>query len=56
MADYTSSLEIGDKIGNGHFGQVHRAQDRAHGDVAVKVLKRGATMNDEQWTTTRRQH
>lgn len=56
MADYTSTLEIGEKIGNGHFGQVHRAQDRAHGNVAVKVLKRGATMNDEQWALYKEGH
>lgn len=56
MADYTSRLDIGDELGNGHFGQVHRAQDQAHGEVAVKVLTRGETMTDAQWAVYKEGH
>jgi len=56
MSDYTSGLKVGKKIGNGHFGQVHEAVDPAHGDVAVKVLRRAAWMTDAQWATYKPEH
>ncbi|MBC7987941.1 MAG: serine/threonine protein kinase [Sphingomonadaceae bacterium] len=56
MSDYTSGLKVGKKIGNGHFGQVHEAVDPAHGDVAVKVLRRAAWMTDSQWATYKPEH
>lgn len=56
MADYTSGLKVGKKIGNGHFGQVHEAVDPAHGDVAVKILRRGVTLNDAQWANYKDEH
>jgi len=40
MADYVSDLKLGAKLGNGAFGEVFRGEDPAHGEVAVKVLKR----------------
>jgi len=49
VADFVSSLKIGTKIGNGHFGEVFMAQDPAHGDVAVKVLSREAHQDDAAW-------
>jgi len=53
----TSSLSIGKKLGNGHFGEVFRGDDPAHGEVAVKVLTRDAaarilgksTVSDSEW-------
>jgi serine/threonine protein kinase len=56
MADYTSGLKVGKKIGNGHFGQVHEAVDPAYGNVAVKILRRGGTLNDAQWATYKDEH
>ncbi|MEM6266634.1 MAG: serine/threonine-protein kinase [Pseudomonadota bacterium] len=53
---YTAGLEIGERIGSGHFGQVHRAIDRAHGEVAVKVLGRTPEMTDEQWEVFKANH
>ncbi|MCA8908101.1 MAG: serine/threonine protein kinase [Rhodospirillaceae bacterium] len=49
MPEYVSGLHIGDKIGNGHFGQVFKGKDPAHGDVAVKVLSREAQQDDATW-------
>ncbi|MFC3100663.1 serine/threonine-protein kinase [Altererythrobacter lauratis] len=49
MAEYVSGLQLGDKIGNGHFGQVFKGIDPAHGDVAVKVLSREAHHDDAAW-------
>lgn len=47
MADFIANIVIGEKLGNGHFGEVFKAKDDAHGDVALKILSRSAA--DEQW-------
>ncbi len=49
MADYVSDLKLGAKLGNGAFGEVFRGEDPAHGEVAVKVLKRESFHNDAIW-------
>lgn len=49
MADYVSGLTIGDKLGNGAFGEVFRGKDPAQGEVAVKVLKRDWFHDDASW-------
>lgn len=49
MADYVSDLKLGNKLGNGAFGEVFRGEDPAHGEVAVKVLKRAAFHHDATW-------
>jgi serine/threonine-protein kinase len=49
MADYVSDLKLGAKLGNGAFGEVFRGEDPAHGQVAVKVLKRELFHNDAIW-------
>ncbi|HXS50106.1 MAG TPA: serine/threonine-protein kinase [Tepidiformaceae bacterium] len=49
MADFVSDLKLGAKLGNGHFGEVFMAKDPAHGDVAVKVLRREAHHDDTAW-------
>jgi serine/threonine-protein kinase len=36
----TSSLTLGKKLGNGHFGEVFEGEDPVHRKVAVKVLTR----------------
>ena len=38
MTGLKSKLQLGKKIGNGHFGEVFLAADPVHGEVAVKVL------------------
>ncbi|MDD1963751.1 serine/threonine protein kinase [Pseudomonas putida] len=42
-------LVIGNKLGNGHFGEVFQAQDDVHGQVAVKILSRQPHHTDAQW-------
>ncbi|HWU73042.1 MAG TPA: serine/threonine-protein kinase [Sphingomonas sp.] len=49
MADYVSDLKLGAKLGNGAFGEVFRGDDPAHGQVAVKVLRRKAFWDDAAW-------
>jgi len=57
MIVLTSSLTVGQKIGNGHFGEVFEGDDPVHGDVAVKVLTRTAAarilgkpnVSDAEW-------
>lgn len=49
MADFVSDLKVGAKLGNGAFGEVFRGEDPAHGDVAVKVLKREWYHDDATW-------
>ena len=49
MADYVSDLKVGAKLGNGAFGEVFRGEDPAHGQVAVKVLKRELFHDDATW-------
>ncbi|MBB4642607.1 serine/threonine-protein kinase [Rhizorhapis suberifaciens] len=49
MANYVSDLKLGAKLGNGHFGEVFQGEDPAHGQVAVKVLKREWFHDDATW-------
>lgn len=49
MADFVSGLKIGAKLGNGAFGEVFRGEDPAHGEVAVKILRREAYHDDGTW-------
>ncbi len=49
MVNLLSSLTYGKKLGAGAFGQVFLGQDKAHGEVAVKVLTRDATWSDTEW-------
>lgn len=59
MTALKSSLKLGKKLGNGHFGEVFVGSDPAHGKVAVKVLTRGAaarileksSVTDAEWDT-----
>jgi eukaryotic-like serine/threonine-protein kinase len=56
MVEYISGLQIGAKIGNGHFGEVFEGTDPAHGKVAVKVLSREAHYNDADWQLYKEGH
>lgn len=49
MAKVVPPLQVGNKLGNGHFGEVFLGQDSVHGEVAVKVLSRQPTQNDNEW-------
>lgn len=49
MTGFVSGLELGAKIGNGHFGEVFIGRDPAHGEVAVKVLRREVHHDDVAW-------
>lgn len=49
MLGFRSGLQILNKIGNGHFGEVYLGQDEVHGRVAVKVLARDPFDSDERW-------
>lgn len=49
MADYVSDLKVGAKLGNGAFGEVFLGDDPAHGEVAVKILKRESFHDDAAW-------
>lgn len=49
MASVVPALHIGNKLGNGHFGEVFLGQDGVHGTVAVKVLSRKITHTDSEW-------
>lgn len=49
MTNFVSELKIGAKLGNGHFGEVFKGQDPAHGEVAVKILRREAYHDDASW-------
>lgn len=52
MGDFVSDLKLGGQLGNGHFGEVFLGDDPAHGQVAVKVLKRDAFRHtDAIWPT-----
>jgi eukaryotic-like serine/threonine-protein kinase len=44
-----SDLQIGDFIGEGHFGKVYEATDPVKGEVAVKVLVQRPQETDGQW-------
>lgn len=49
MGGFVSDLKLGARLGNGHFGEVFHGEDPAHGQVAVKVLKREAFHDDATW-------
>lgn len=49
MAPVVPALQIGAKLGNGHFGVVFLGKDGVHGDVAVKVLARKPAHSDAEW-------
>ncbi len=58
MTALNSSLSVGKKIGNGHFGEVFQGDDPVHREVAVKVLTRDAAarilekagVTDDEWS------
>lgn len=49
MATIVPVLTIGEKLGNGFFGEVFLGQDSVHGRVAVKVLARKIGEADLDW-------
>jgi eukaryotic-like serine/threonine-protein kinase len=49
MAGVVPELQLGKKLGNGHFGVVYLGQDSVHGRVAVKVLARQPGHSDTEW-------
>jgi serine/threonine protein kinase len=49
MAGVVPALQVGAKLGNGHFGEVFLGNDGVHGEVAVKVLARKPAQNDAEW-------
>lgn len=49
MSGFVSDLKLGGKVGNGAFGEVFKGEDPAHGQVAVKVLKREVFHDDTTW-------
>ena len=51
MGGVVPTLQIGSKLGNGHFGVVYLGQDGVHGQVAVKVLARQPTDSAAKWHT-----
>ena len=49
MAGVVPALNVGPKLGNGHFGEVFLGEDGVHGRVAVKVLSRKPEHDDDEW-------
>lgn len=49
MANVVPALQVGERLGNGHFGVVFLGQDSVHGRVAVKVLARKPEHSDAEW-------
>lgn len=49
MAKVVPALQVGKKLGNGHFGEVFLGHDSVHGQVAVKVLSRKPIQSDAEW-------
>jgi serine/threonine-protein kinase len=49
MAGIVPALQLGARLGNGHFGVVYLGQDCVHGRVAVKVLARKPEHCDAEW-------
>ena len=54
MAGVVPALQIGRRLGNGHFGVVFLGQDGVHGRVAVKVLARKPIHSDAEWQPFKR--
>lgn len=49
MATVIPALQVGKKLGSGHFGEVFLGHDSVHGQVAVKVLARKPGQDDTVW-------
>lgn len=49
MADYLAQLNIGARIGGGHYGDVHEATCPLQGKVAVKLLRQIAGESAAAW-------
>lgn len=49
MGTVVPDLILGDKLGNGFFGEVFLGHDSIHGQVAVKVLARKTGQSDADW-------
>lgn len=49
MSNFTSSLKIGQKLGNGHFGEVYLGSDDIHKELAVKVIRPKEEDTAEKW-------
>jgi serine/threonine protein kinase len=49
MVSVVPALQVGKRLGNGHFGVVFLGQDSVHGRVAVKVLARKPEHSDAEW-------
>jgi serine/threonine-protein kinase len=54
MNSVVSKLKLGNKLGEGHFGEVFLGEDSVHGVVAVKVLGRKNEHSDEEWVALKR--
>ena len=48
-SQFWANLKIGEKIGKGNFGDVHRAYDPVLKNVAVKIFVRKPTEEERQW-------
>ncbi|MEM6385658.1 MAG: serine/threonine-protein kinase [Pseudomonadota bacterium] len=55
MSKFKSNLAIGKKIDNGHFGEVHMADDDVHGQVAVKIIRRDPNEDDATWQNMKKE-
>lgn len=53
MNSVVPELQIIQRLGSGHFGEVFLGQDGVHGEVAVKVVARMPHDNDEAWLEKR---
>lgn len=51
-----SNLKLGQKLGNGHFGEVFAGTDDVHDEVAVKRLARLNGESDAEWLVRREGH
>lgn len=49
----TSGLQLGPRLGKGHFAAVHAGQHPVHGPVAVKVMEREPSETVAEWTQRR---
>lgn len=55
MNSVVPKLEVLEKLGNGHFGEVFLGQDAVHGQVAVKVVSRKPEDDDDKWLEIRKE-